>query len=187
MIATDFVQPQLHTERLTLRPFTVQDAPAVQRLAGDIRIAQGTTAVPHPYEDGMAEAWIGSHAALLAQKREIVFAIEERGTADLVGAASLLNLSAAAHARAELGYWVGVDHWSRGYCTEAVEALMRFGHSTLGITRFVGRCLAWNTASAAVMRKAGLQPEGRLVQHEWRDGRFVDQLLFGRVLDERKP
>lgn len=178
------MQPRLSTARLVLRPFTMQDAPVVQQLAGDIRIARGTSVVPHPYADGVAEAWIASHPALLAQKREIVFAVEESVTGALVGAVSLLNLSLA-HARGELGFWIGVDYWSRGYCTEAVQEVMRFGHSALGITKFVGRCLAWNSASASVMKKAGMEQEGHLVKHEWREGRYVDQLVFGRVLAER--
>jgi len=53
--------PTLETTRLILRPFTVADAPDVQRLAGDREIASSTLNVPHPYEDGMAEQWIGTH------------------------------------------------------------------------------------------------------------------------------
>jgi hypothetical protein len=45
----------LETARLLLRPFTVADAPDVQRLAGEREIASTTLHVPHPYEDGMAE------------------------------------------------------------------------------------------------------------------------------------
>jgi [ribosomal protein S5]-alanine N-acetyltransferase len=48
--------PTLQTERLILRPFDLGDAPEVQRLAGDWEIANTTLMVPHPYEDGMAEA-----------------------------------------------------------------------------------------------------------------------------------
>jgi ribosomal-protein-alanine N-acetyltransferase len=49
-------QPDLVTERLYLRLFTLCDASAVQRLAGERDIAATTAAMPHPYEDGMAEA-----------------------------------------------------------------------------------------------------------------------------------
>jgi RimJ/RimL family protein N-acetyltransferase len=178
------MQPLLTTGRLILRPFRADDAPVVQQLAGDIRIARGTAAVPHPYGDGVAEAWIASHTTLFAQKREIVFAVEARSTSSLIGAVSLLNL-APAHARAELGFWIDVDYWSQGYCTEAVREVMRFAKESLEVTRFVGRCLAWNAASANVMKKVGLEIEGCLVKHEKHEGQYVDQLIFGLSLAER--
>ena len=178
------LQPVLETTRLVLRPFHPADAADVQRLAGDARIAEGTVAVPHPYPDGAAEAWIAGHAAAAAERREIALAITDRTSGRLFGAASLVNISPV-HQRAEVGYWVGVEFWGRGYCTEAIERLIRFAGEELGVTKVVGRCFGWNEASASVMVKAGLRLEGRLFKHELRNGQFVDQLLFGRILPGR--
>ena len=178
------MQRTLATARLVLRPFNLADAASVQRLAGDARIARGTTAVPHPYADSVAEAWIGGQSAAYDTRREIVFAVVERQSEAVVGAVSLLNISAR-HARAELGFWIGVAFWSQGFCSEAVREVVRFGQDDLQITKFVGRCLAWNSASAAVMRKAGFELEGRLIKQELREGMYVDQLVFGLVLPGR--
>jgi [ribosomal protein S5]-alanine N-acetyltransferase len=57
-----FTQPTLSTTRLVLRTFVIGDAAAVQRLAGVHEIAFTTLHVPHPYKDGMAAAWIRTHA-----------------------------------------------------------------------------------------------------------------------------
>ncbi len=54
-------QPTLQTDRLLLRPLRPEDAADVQRLAGAIEVAQNTCSIPHPYPDGAAEAWIGTH------------------------------------------------------------------------------------------------------------------------------
>ncbi len=64
---------RLVTSRLLLRPFTLDDAPSVQRLAGDVAVADTTDRVPHPYEDGMAEAWIAC-----GRRREIALFAGER-------------------------------------------------------------------------------------------------------------
>ncbi|HWI83619.1 GNAT family N-acetyltransferase [Ramlibacter sp.] len=177
------VQPSLTTARLVLRPFVREDAREVQRLAGDSRIAESTL-VPHPYPDGLAESWIDGHGPSYRAGREVVYAVTQREGGRLVGAVSLLSVSET-HARAEVGFWIGTAYWGRGYCTEAVRALMDFAAASLGITRFVGRCVASNLASAAVMAKAGMSPEGRLPKHEFRGGRYVDQLLFGCLLPGR--
>jgi ribosomal-protein-alanine N-acetyltransferase len=68
-------QPNIETERLLLRPFQIADAPDVQRLAGEKAIASTTLTMPHPYEDGMAEAWIGGHQQRFELKEEVVYAI----------------------------------------------------------------------------------------------------------------
>ena len=178
------MQPTIKSSRLRLRPFVAADASDVRRLAGDKRIADMTLAIPHPYPEGAAEAWIASHPDSYEGGKEATFAITLMDSGDLLGAISLLDISRE-HARAELGYWVGVDHWSKGYCTEAVRRLLEFGTEELGITRFVGRCIGRNAASARVMVKAGMLPEGHLRQHMLRHGRYEDMLLFGLVLAGR--
>ena len=51
----------LENERLLLRGFLASDAAAVQQLAGAFEMADTTTNIPHPYEDGMAESCIKHH------------------------------------------------------------------------------------------------------------------------------
>jgi len=67
--------PSLRTRRLVLRAFTLADAPLVQRLAGDRDLASITANIPHPYEDGMAEAWIATHQERFKQGAAVIFAI----------------------------------------------------------------------------------------------------------------
>ena len=178
------MQPTLSTDRLILRPFSLADAADVRRLAGDARVADTTKTIPHPYPEGAAEAWIATHAAAFAARKEIVFAMIETRSNLLVGAAALLDVSEE-HARAELGYWAGVEYWSKGFCTEAALRLIQFAHQELGVTRIVARCLARNPASARVMEKAGLRREGYFVQDLKKHGRYEDVLFYGLVLPGR--
>ena len=70
--------PTIHLERLVLRPFTINDAEVVQELAGDRYIAEMTLYIPYPYEDGMAEAWIGTHSNNFNEDRLLELAIEHK-------------------------------------------------------------------------------------------------------------
>jgi len=46
--------PRLETKKLLLRPFKPGDAPIVEKLAGDKRVAETTLNIPHPYPSGSA-------------------------------------------------------------------------------------------------------------------------------------
>jgi RimJ/RimL family protein N-acetyltransferase len=70
--------PTLETIRLILRPFTLGDARDVQRLAGGREVAATTLHVPHPYVDGMAEQWIGTHQEQYERGELVTFAIVRR-------------------------------------------------------------------------------------------------------------
>lgn len=178
------VQPLLETERLRLRPFAACDAADVQRLAGGVRIANTTLAIPHPYPDGAAERWIAWQPQAFDDNAEIVYAATEKSGGELLGAVSLMGVSAL-HARAEIGHWIAAGHWGRGYGTEAARAAIAYATSRGDISRIVGRCMARNPASARVLEKCGLQREGVLVQHVSKDGRFEDMLAYGLVLPGR--
>jgi len=151
-------QPTLTTERLTLRPFVADDAFDVERLAGRREIADTTLNIPHPYPHGGAAEWIGLHARAWERRASATFAIVASDTGRLVGAISLMIKSE--HRRAELGYWIAVDYWNRGYATEAGQRLVEFGFESLGLRRIEARHLLRNPASGRVMQKLGMESEG---------------------------
>jgi ribosomal-protein-alanine N-acetyltransferase len=172
--------PSLHTERLILRPFSLEDAHDVQRLAGERVIAATTLSIPHPYEDGMAEEWISTHAPRFESGDSVVFAITLRDGGALIGAIGLELRKD--HNRAELGYWVGVPYWNQGYCTEAARAALRYGFEELHLNRIVATYLSENPASGRVMQKIGMLHEGTLRQHVCRWGEYKD-LEFCAILN----
>lgn len=176
------MQPILVTSRLELRPFTIDDAPAVQALAGAREIADTTVTIPHPYEDGVAERWIASHAPAYAEGRRITYAVVQRLEGRLIGAIGLAI--DADHARGELGYWIGVPYWNRGYASEAAREMVRFAFDELALNRVFAHHLVRNPASGRVMQKVGMQYEGRLRQHVQRWGRFEDVDGYGLLASD---
>jgi len=156
-------QPTLTTERLTLRPFQLDDAWDVERLAGMREIADTTLNIPHPYPVGAATAWIESHPPAWTDGTNATFAIVETKTGKLAGAISLMIKRE--HRRAELGYWIARDRWNNGYATEASQRLLDFGFEFLGMHRIEARHFVRNPASGQVMQKLGMKQEG--VERDW--------------------
>jgi [ribosomal protein S5]-alanine N-acetyltransferase len=181
------LQEPIQTERLILRPFTLTDAPRVKELAGDQRIYETTLCIPYPYEEGMAESWIATHQRCFYEGRGVVFAIC-LSDGLLIGAATLSR--AGLYNRAELGYWIGIGYWNRGYCTEAARAIVDYGFETLGFHKISGRHFTGNRASGRVLEKIGMVLEGVLRDDVLKDGKYVTAELYGMVnpggSDERK-
>lgn len=175
-------QPTLNTERLVLRPFTLADAVDVQRLAGDKAIASTTMNIPHPYEDGMAEEWIGTHQEEFDGGKSVTFAIVRAQDDALIGAISLVI--GRQHRHAELGYWVGKPYWGNGYCTEAAREVLDYGFQVLDLHRIYARHLARNPASGRVMIKIGMQYEGCMRQHVLKWDAFEDLKIYGILRSE---
>lgn len=176
-------QPTLTTERLLLRPFTLADAPTIQQLAGDRDIAANTLTIPHPYEHGMAEEWIGTHRERFEQGDTVNFAVTLRQGGALIGAIGLTGIDQA-HRHAEIGYWIGKPYWNRGYCTEAAAAVLRYGFDVLGLNRIQAHHFSHNPASGRVMEKIGMTYEGCLRQHVQRWGVFQDLKMYGILKSE---
>ncbi len=174
-------QPVLETERLILRPFNLDDAPDVQKMAGVFEVADTTLNIPHPYGEGEAERWIKTHRISFERSQSATYAITKRDDGTLVGAIGLTM--DAKHERAEMGYWIGKPFWNNGYATEAARAMIKFGFHDLGLNRIFAHYLTRNKASGKVMEKAGMKYEGHLRQHVVNWGKFEDLIMFG-VLKE---
>jgi RimJ/RimL family protein N-acetyltransferase len=175
-------RPTLETERLVLRPFELGDAPRVKLLAGDRDVAAMTLNVPHPYEDGIAEKWIGSHQERFDKGEETVVAITLKGSGELIGAMGLILK--VDHEKAELGYWIGKPYWGHGYCTEAARAFLRYAFTELRLNRVHAYHFHHNPASGHVLKKIGMQYEGRLRQHVKKWGQFIDNELYSILRSE---
>ncbi len=180
--------PALYTERLVLRPFEPADAPRVRELASAPEVAETTLNIPHPYPAGAAEAWLSTHAESAAAGRAYTWAVTLNSSGEVAGAITIrVN---ADHGRADLGYWLGVEYWNKGYMTEAVRRVVEWGFGELRLHRVEARCLPRNRGSSRVMEKAGMCHEGTLRGYIRKGDRYEDIAVYGLLhedlADERR-
>ncbi len=141
---------ELQTARLILRPPQLQDAKAIAALANDIRIAQNTLRLPHPYTVADAEKFI---ASMDKGEGEVAFIVTLRSGA-LIGIAGIAKLNGNAP---ELGYWLGVPFWGHGYATEAARAVIDHAFTEIGCEQLQSGARISNPASRRVLEKCGFQ------------------------------
>jgi len=168
----------LRTERLTLRPFTMADVPLVQELASAREVAENTLMIPHPYPDGAAAEWIAKHEGDFAENRIHHFAIDQ---GQLIGAIALILKGDAI---GEIGYWIGVPYWGRGYASEAANAVVRYGFEQCGLQRVFACHFTRNVASGRVLQKSGMTYEGTLRRHLKKWDEYVDLAFYGILREE---
>jgi ribosomal-protein-alanine N-acetyltransferase len=177
------LRPTLTTERLVLRPFQPSDAKAVQKLAGHELIAATTAGIPHPYPDGLAEVWISRHADSFTDGIDVHFAVALKATNELVGCVVIFGISLP-NSKAELGYWIGVDYWGHGYCTEACHAALDYAFRVRGFNKISARHVDINPTSGKVMQKLGMRREGSMKKDVRKNGVFHDIEAYGILAEE---
>jgi ribosomal-protein-alanine N-acetyltransferase len=169
----------LQTDRLTLRPSTVSDIPALIPLIGAREVAATTLRIPFPYTEADARDFIAATEEDLSTGNELRLAIILRESDSLCGGVGLRI--EAEHRRAELGYWIGVPYWGKGYATEAARAMVKHGFDSLGLHRIFAGHVAGNLASARVLKKIGMLHEGCQRSHNLKWGEFLDLELYGML------
>jgi RimJ/RimL family protein N-acetyltransferase len=143
----------LETKRLALRAPRLKDAKTVAMLANDRRIAENTARIPHPYKIADAEGFV---ALANTAGGETVFLITLHNRT-VIGACGLTAIDGQPP---ELGYWLGVNYWGRGYATEAVHAMVDYAFTDLGHDALQAGARVTNPASRRVLEKCGFQWTG---------------------------
>jgi len=142
----------LETERLSLRRPTLADVKAIARLANDRRIVEHTRRLPYPYLQEDAVEFVRYAAA---EPREIAFLIEHNFAP--VGVVGLNMLEPEAP---EIGYWLGVEHWGRGFATEAARAVIDYFFEEFDREHLLAGARIANPASRNILEKCGFQWTG---------------------------
>lgn len=161
-----------------LRPWQSSDAHALARHGNDRSIWLNLRdRFPHPYNLADAEQHLSTVTA--PEISDLHLCIEVDGEA--AGSISVLFKHDVNRRSAELGYFVGRQHWGRGIATAAVRAVRDYAFAHFDLCRLYAVVYEPNLASARVVEKAGFGLEGRLRKAITKDGRTFDALLYALV------
>lgn len=176
--------PVLRGERVTLRPMTHDDAPALMRWGDNADFAWfqwGRNPGRWP-NAGKAEAWIDG----FAERAGRIFAIEHQGHA--IGQANYRDWQPKAK-RAEVGIGIGEPHlWNRGLGRESLALLVRHLVDELGAHRVNLHVLAYNDRAISSYRAAGFDVEGVERDAVMTDrGHYADDVAMAYLAGRTRP
>lgn len=171
---------RLQTERLILRRFTVEDAPAVYaNWASDPEVTRYLTWPVHASAEVTGQLmalWTGEYEAPGTYN----WALELKSTGELIGSLAVVRVNEAI-GEAELGYCMGRRWWGRGLMPEAVREALRFLFDEVGFNRVCAGHDVENAKSGRVMQKAGMRFEGVHRQAGRNNRGIVDCAIFGML------
>jgi ribosomal-protein-alanine N-acetyltransferase len=147
----------IRTERLTIRPFTIADVPAIHEALYSDPTAMRFIGGPHTYE--RTRQGIAGYIEHQRTAGYSFWAVEERESGQVIGEAGLYPMNGKGP-DIELGYALGTPWWGMGYATEAGAAILRAAFEHLAVPRIVAVAKAENTASLRVLEKLGFRAEG---------------------------
>jgi ribosomal-protein-alanine N-acetyltransferase len=170
---------RLALSKCEIRSWRREDAKAIARHADNRKIWRNLRDIfPHPYTLKDAHEFLD---LVIGAEPETVFCIASEEEA--IGAIGLRLQEDVDRFSAEIGYWLGESYWGRGIMTEALSAVTEYAVRELGFHRIFATPFAWNPGSCRVLEKARYVLEGRMRHSAWKDGQFVDQLLYSFIAE----
>jgi RimJ/RimL family protein N-acetyltransferase len=114
----------------------------------------------------------------------IVLSIVFEQTGQMIGGINLSRISWV-NRYATFGIMIGQhDLHKLGLGTEATRLMIRYAFHTLGLRMLKSSVLAPNIASVALHRKVGFQENFRRPGQYLREGRWVDEIIYGLLRSE---
>jgi RimJ/RimL family protein N-acetyltransferase len=169
-------------ERTGLRARQASDVPVLHAELYDDH-ATRTRTDPKPWRPLLPEA--SPFLVEEATDTTVPFSVVDLATGELAGAAVLWGIDR--HNRsAHLGISLLAGFRGRGFGTDTVRTLCRYGFDFLGMRRIQAETLAGNTPMLTAARHAGITVEGTLRRSAWVYGAFVDEVILGLLVEEWK-
>lgn len=149
--------PIIETERLMLRPVTMDDAEDMFAYAGNVENVRWVTFPAHPDLESTKKAIEEVFLSRPQRQMPEAFAVVLKSNQKMIGTCDFVPRG---HENYELGYILNQSYWRQGYMSEAVMAVLQFAFSQFGVRRMEVRHFKENIASQKVIEKVGFIYEG---------------------------
>lgn len=168
--------------RVTLRALARADMATMLQFSQDVEVellSGGDPPIPSTRESW--EKWFDERLSK-EQKDSANFAIETDG--HMIGMCGLWHFNLHSQT-CHLGITIGErDYWGRGYGREAIGLLLDYAFRLRNFRKVALDTGSTNERAIRCYRACGFVEEGRLRQHLWVDGQYVDEVHMGILRDE---
>lgn len=167
----------LKSDRLILRPFTMDDIRDVYLYASDPKVTEFLTWETHEdileTEQILNNFYIGSNG---------IYAIELEIEERCIGCIDL-RLDAE-NDKGSFGFVLNSNYWNQGYMSESLQLILDFAFIKLGLNRIESTHYLENKASGRVMEKCGMKYEGTGLQELKVKDIYYDVVHYGILKED---
>ena len=170
----------LQGEKVYLRPVEETDLPLCTRWINNPDVRQFLTAVlPRSLAD--EHTWLES---MRDSDSDIVLTIVLKDGDQPIGNIGLHRIDQV-NQYATFGILIGeIDCHQKGYGKEAIQLMLKYAFHTLNLHRIKSSVMAPNNASIALHEGVGFVREGLRRETYFRDGQWVDEIIYGLLRSE---
>lgn len=151
----------MKTDRITLRPWSDNDAGSLFKYAADPEVGPRAGWAPHQSEEESLEI------IRTVFNNATTWAIVWNKTNEVIGAMgygpSCDCSLPSREGEPTVGYWVGRPFWGMGICSEALRLMLDYIRRNTDIKSVISGHFIDNQASGKVMEKCGFVPTGDVV------------------------
>jgi len=149
----------LTTEHLTIRPFTLEDAPFILRLLNEPSFIDNIADKGVRDLDQARDYLRGGPLASYAAHGHGLWLVAHAGTGNPMGMCGLIRRDILPEL--DLGYAFCPEYWGLGYAREAAKACLAWGRATLGLQGVLAIVSPGNTASTRLLEDLAFQHMGK--------------------------
>jgi [ribosomal protein S5]-alanine N-acetyltransferase len=173
--------PELHGRTITLREPRSTDAACLFSLLSTEQVARFISRPPATVEG--FERYIVWAQQQRAAGQYICFAIVPNGSEKPLGLVHVRALGPG-FGTAEWGFAIASEFWGCGVFSETAELVLDFTFDVLRTHRLEARAALCNGRGNGAMKKLGAQREGVLRHAFFRDGEYLDQVVWSILKDD---
>ena len=178
--------PDFKYGRLTFQALDKSQLPIYAEWMRDPEVTHnlGVPMVPYALTD--EENWLENEFKRPIDERTMSISIQDGDSSNLklIGNGGYHAIDRKEQS-AEIGLFIAdKNEWNKGYGTEAVQALIWHGFYHLNLHRIWLRVHEPNKGGIRAYEKAGMQPEGRLREAHYQEGKFVDVHIMSILRQE---
>ncbi len=176
------VQPPypIRTERLSLRPVTMDDLDAIHAHRSMPTVALYLPHEPHSREDTVALLEKMTEQSALSKPGQWLDLAVELDGAGVVGEV-VLKWDADDQQQGEIGFAFHPSVKGSGVATEAATAVLRLAFEQFAWRRVIGICDILNLRSSALMERIGMRREAVFRESEWFKGRWTTMCHYAML------